>query len=323
MVTPSLAAGASLPSVSSGHRPGPDILYAKPPRSPQLENTGPWKAGPILVSGASAYRSGEFLYQDYVYDDRGARGTHDPNDPFDSGEFLYAPKWGTLTYPTDARFANNAADLVELRVRPLADSTAFRVTVNTLKDSARTAFTVALGSSSSPRAWPHGAGVKSPAALFLTVHGNHAELIDAATGTPRTPAPTASVDLARRQFDVRVPHTAWNPGRTKVRMAAGVGLWDPAAGKYLTPQAVASDTAPGGASSSGAALFNMAFRFHEHRNRPASAAANTFVEGAVGYAAEGSWWRERTQGDVLATGDVSDFSADVDFAKLADRVRDD
>jgi hypothetical protein len=55
------SAAASLPSVDSGHRPGPDVLYAPAPRAPQLENTGPWTAAPILVSGASAYRDGEFL----------------------------------------------------------------------------------------------------------------------------------------------------------------------------------------------------------------------------------------------------------------------
>src|SRR5688572_13552050 len=64
------AHAAGLPSVKSGARPGPDVLYAPPPRAPQLENTGPWKAAPILISGASAYRHGEFLYQDWIYDDR-------------------------------------------------------------------------------------------------------------------------------------------------------------------------------------------------------------------------------------------------------------
>ncbi len=63
-------------------RPGPAILYRKPARSPQLENAGVWHAKPILVSGASAYRDGEFLYQDFLYDDHGARGTApDPGDP--------------------------------------------------------------------------------------------------------------------------------------------------------------------------------------------------------------------------------------------------
>jgi len=50
------------------------------------------------VSGTSAYRGGEFLYQDYLFDDRGA------------GE--------TLTYPTDPRYAADAADLWSSGSRP-------------------------------------------------------------------------------------------------------------------------------------------------------------------------------------------------------------
>src|SRR5687768_10222382 len=176
------AAGSSLPEVPSGHRPGPDILYAPAASAPQLENAAPWRAEPILVSGATAYRDGEFLYQDFLYDDHGAAGAQDPEDPFSGLEFLFSPKHGTLTYPTDEQFADNAADLVELRVRPLPGATAFRVTLNTLADPERTAFTIALGSSPAPVPWPHGAGVRSPAELFLTVHGTTAELVDAATG---------------------------------------------------------------------------------------------------------------------------------------------
>src|SRR3954454_14574170 len=198
------ADASSLPGGSSGARPGPDILYAPPPPAPQLQNAAPWKAPPILVSGAEAYRDGEFLYQDYLYDDHGAGGTPDPNDPFSALEQLFSPRHGTLTYPTDPVFANNAADLVELRLKPLASATAFRVTLNTLRDPERTAFTIALGDSPEARAWPFGAGVRSPARLFLTVHGSTAVLTDAATGAPVSPAPTASVNLASRQIDVRV-----------------------------------------------------------------------------------------------------------------------
>src|SRR3954453_21923564 len=96
----------ALPGSASAHRPGPDILYAPPPRAPQLENTGPWKAAPILVSGASAYRDGEFVYQDFLFDDHGAAGAPDPSDPFSQS---FAPKHGTLTYPTDPAYADNAA----------------------------------------------------------------------------------------------------------------------------------------------------------------------------------------------------------------------
>ena len=314
-------AQASLPSVGSGHRPGPDVLYAPPPAAPQLENTGPWTAAPILISGASAYRDGEFLYQDFLYDDHGAQGVRDPNDPFSSEEFAFSPKNGTLTYPTDDAFANNAADFVEVRVKPLDGETAFRVTLNTLPEheTIEPAFTIALGSSAEPVEWPHDAGVSSPAQLFLTVHGDTAELRDADSDEVLDdPAPTASVDQARRQFDVRVPHEAWDPGSGTVRIAAGAGLWDTEEGGYLTPQVTATEDRPGGAAPAETppALFNVAFRFDEPMPDIENAVTNTILEGSVLAGADGAFWRERAQGDALAEGDVSDFFAEVDFGML-------
>jgi hypothetical protein len=76
-------AGAVTGSLYSGPgpRPGPDILYEPPATAPQLTNSGIWHAAPILVSGASSYRDGEFLYQDFLYDDHGANGgVRDPGD---------------------------------------------------------------------------------------------------------------------------------------------------------------------------------------------------------------------------------------------------
>src|SRR5438552_15887190 len=120
-----LAGGSSLYS-GPDPRPGPDVLYGAPAVAPQLENVGVWSAAPILVSGASAYRSGEFLYQDFLYDDSGAKQVGDPSDPRMAGNLFSRPN-GTYTYPTDGRYANNAADLVEFRVKPLRSATAFRV----------------------------------------------------------------------------------------------------------------------------------------------------------------------------------------------------
>ena len=311
------AHAASLPSVPSGARPGPDILYGPPVDAPQLQNAGPWRAKPILTSGATAYRNGEFLYQDWLFDDHGAVGQEDPQDPFSALEQLFSPKHGTLDYPSDPVYANNAADLVELRVKPLASETAFRVTLNTLNDPSKVGFTIALGDSPVPHEWPGGAGVSSPAQLFLTVHGTTATLTDAAGGTKLTPAPTATVDTNRRQFDVRVPHAAWDPGDATVQMAAGVGLWDAAGDGYLKPGPTRSATQPGGAAPNGEALFNMAFRSQEPVPKIYQPGGfNTIVEGGAGVKMDGSWWRERRQGDVLASGDVSQFAAQVDFAKL-------
>src|SRR5881409_946469 len=153
-----LAGGTSLYS-GPGPRPGPDVLYGAPAVAPQLENVGVWSAAPILVSGASAYRGGEFLYQDFLYDDHGAAEIPDPTDPKGGGNLFSKPN-GTYTYPTDARYANNAADLVEFRVKPLQRSTVFRVTLNTLKSKSLVAFTIAIGGrQGKPRAFPFGANV--------------------------------------------------------------------------------------------------------------------------------------------------------------------
>ena len=70
-LAPAAAHAASL-YTGTAPRPGPDILYEPLATAPQLTNSGYWKAEPILVSGAEAYRKGEYLYQDFLYDDHGA-----------------------------------------------------------------------------------------------------------------------------------------------------------------------------------------------------------------------------------------------------------
>jgi hypothetical protein len=309
-----------LPHVASGHRPGPDILYAAPPRAPQLENTGVWKAQPILVSGASAYRHGEWLYQDYLFDDHGASAGKQQSDPYGPNAHLYSSAGGTYVYPQSPTYANNAADLVEFRVKPLATATAFRVTLNTLKDASRSAFTVAIGGGTASAAWPYGAGVSSPASYFLTWHGRTAVLTTAA-GRVVSPAPAVHVDLLRRQITVTVPHRAWDPRRSTVRMTVGVGLWDTAAGTYLKPSTGdATASTPGGGTPTGVAIVNVGPRYDEPM--PVYAGSNMGDTAAAGEAAA-PWWRERKQSEQLALGDVSPFFADVDFGKLSKRVTDD
>jgi len=126
--------------------------------------------------------------------------------------------------------------------------------------------------------------VRAPAALFLTVHGQQAELIDATDGHAVTPTPTVMVDLERRQFEVHVATAAWNPANKPVRLAAGVGLWDLANNRYLIPVLTATATSPGGAGTltRPPAFFNVAFRFNEPMPNP-NQLTNT---GAS------SWWRE-------------------------------
>ena len=312
--------GAGAESLYTGPapRPGPDLLYAeRPPLAPQLTNRKPWRAKPILVSGSSAYRKGEFLYQDFLYDDSGARLTTDPEDERTAGN-LFSKHNGTYTYPTAEGYANNAADLVELRVKRLRRKTAFRVTLNTLKDSSLVAFSIAIGGTEGElEEFPFGANVQAPAELFLTVHPDgDAMVAELATADGETTAEyPARVLRRRRQVEVRIPRADWNPRRRTVRLAAGVGLWDAEGGQYLLPGASASESAPGGAGAAAApaAFFNVAFRGDEPFPAP------TESEQAIVNAA---WWRDREQGTALAAGDISEFFAEVSFRKLARRVRD-
>src|SRR3954451_15363657 len=187
-----------------GPRPGPKLLYSKPAKAPQLANAGIWKAKPILVSGTTAYRRGEFLYQDYLYDDNGARQTPDPADPRTAGNLFSKPN-GTYTYPTGEGYNNNAADFVELRVKPLHKATALRVTLNTLLDPSKIAFSIGIGRGKL-REFPFGANVRAPAKLFVTVHPSGKRLVADHKGPVK-------LSLRRRQIDARVPHRAGNPKR--------------------------------------------------------------------------------------------------------------
>jgi hypothetical protein len=304
-----------------GPRPGPKLLYSRPASSPQLGNSGIWKARPILVSGTTSYRSGEFLYQDFLYDDHGARQTFDAGDPRTAGNLFSKPN-GTYTYPTDKVYANNAADFVELRVKPLRTATAFRVTLNTLKDPSRVAFSIGIGRrKGAPHEFPFGTNVHAPAGLFLTVHPSGARLVGnlaRAGSSAKVPGRAPSVRLFRnrRQIEVRVSHRSWNPKRRSVRLWAGVGLWDAQNKRYLLPQATADSSHPGGAgtASAPAAFFNVAFRTHEAVQRPTEG-ANAITNAA--------WWRDRAQGNALAAGDITPLSTVVSLGKLGRRVRDD
>ena len=100
-----------------------------------------------------------------------------------------------------------------------------------LENPALVGFTIAIGGDPvTEYPWPNEAGVKSPAQPSLTVPGTTAVLTDAATGTVITPAPTVQVDLTRRQFEVSVPHAAWDPQAQTVRLAAGVASGTPPTG---------------------------------------------------------------------------------------------
>jgi len=294
-------------------QPGPAALNNPPPRAPQLENTGIWQAAPILVSGSTAYRNGEFLYQDFLYDDRGA--TTNGN----AGSTQLA-RSGRYTYPTNiAAYFENAADFVEVRLKLTATDTAVRLTYNSMSDASLVGATIALGGTAGTlRTIPFGANAVEPADVFITVNGTNAVVTDAAT-TAVLANLTATVDLVRRQIEVRLPFTAYDPrGKTSVRVAAATGLWNNTTSTYSIPGTTATATAPGGAGTlvNPPAFFNVAYRFNEP-----NASGQTYTR-----------WRDGVQGSTLAaivnvngvqTHDLSSFFATVDFVKLASGVDDD
>src|SRR5438309_5084374 len=282
---------AVAPAAERGPLPGPSILHAPPARAPQFENTGVWRAQPTRVCMTSAYRAGEFLYQDCVWDDNGG-------GPAYRWYFYTFDK--DYTYPTAPKYRNNAADLVEVRLKPLADATAVRLTFNTMTEPDLVATTIAVGGEAGQaKPVPHGADTVMPGQVFVTVHGTGGDIVDAATGQARCEIPTVTTDLERRQVDARIPYSAFDPrGQRAVRVGAASGLWDSAAGAYLQPRrGQPTETRPGGAlSDHPSAFFNAAFRYDE----PFDAA-----------------WRDHRQLAAITAGDLSPFFANVDFTKLA------
>ena len=311
LVTATSPASAAIAPASVNIQPGPAALNDPPPRAPQLENTGIWQAEPILVSGSTAYRKGEFLYQDWLYDDRGATTNAAAN----------LARSGRYTYPTNvAAYFENAADFVEVRLKLTATDTAFRLTYNSMSDPALVAATIAVGGTAGTlRTIPFGANAVEPADVFITVHGATAVVTDAVTGSVLANL-SATPDLERRQIEVRLPFAVYDPrGKSAVRVAAATGLWDAANNRYLIPGATATATTPGGAGTNvpnPPAFFNVAYRFNEP-----DASGQTFTR-----------WRDGVQGSTLAatitvdgvqTHDLSTYGPSVDFVKLASGIDDD
>lgn len=281
--TAPLPSAPSLPSVDSGSRPGPDVLYAPPPRAPQLENRDfRFTAAPLLVSATEAYVAGEYLYSDYLYDDHGSLAM--PVDPeqqtaTDSTTVnglsanALAFQVGSISYPTDPVYAGNAADLVEFRMVPGPQSTAYRFTLNTLRRADTTMVALALDTDRDPTTGtdtlPRDPGAAFPGTdAVLTTWGTGAEVSTfAADGALLRTTPVAvRADLEADQLTVTVPSAVQQPTGT-VRATLATGLHEPSTGGWKRPKAgPATADQPGGAGiydPSPSGVFNLGFRFTE------------------------------------------------------------
>ena len=247
----------SLPAVTSGHRPGPDVLYSPAPDIPQLQHHDARFAAPFVpVSGTEMYADGEYIYTDHLYDDFGS-------DTNGTGGQSLSPNTGDLTYSGDvSRHRNNAADLFEFRIAPGGTDVAYRFSLNTLvvRDSTLIALAfdrdgnAATGSSTL---------AKDPGAPFpgtdevLYTWGTGAQWSRwTGSGWSATAIDAVTVDLDANQITVVVPRALADPtGVWKATLA--VGLYDPSTGSWLAPTgSSASDPNP-------ADILNLGFRFDE------------------------------------------------------------
>ena len=226
-----------------------------------------------MVCGTAAYVDGEYLYQDYVFDDHGAdqrsvlsRAPSNTRSAYGS----FSAATGDLFYPNDHnRYAYNAADLLEFRARVDADpdegdEIVYRFTLNSMSEPDLTAVAVGIDTTASggpvdgESDWGYGLGdLGAPADHVLVTWGTGAELDGERLDDDRV-----SVDVERNQIEVRVP---LDPGVGTWRHYCVTGLWDTDAGQFKQPGVQPTDDTPGGARPSGnpPPVFNVGFRFDE------------------------------------------------------------
>ena len=267
--------GVSLPSVASGALPGPSALYEDPPAAPQLENRAPrFDAAPLLVSGTDAYVDGEYLYQDYIYDDWGAEtgGSANTTTCMDGRKHD-----GDLTYPTEFdRYGGNAADLVEFRIDDSPSSVAYRITLNTLRQENSTIVAIAFDTDNEATTGgtelPGDPGAPFPGTEeVLRVWGTGAAHDLWTDGRWVTTPLDVDTDLEANQMTIEVSRKISDPsGKWHTTVAVGLHDPGPVPGNWLLPQdddpvapRDARTTVGGANGKSPSGIFNLGFRFDE------------------------------------------------------------
>ena len=254
---------------------------------PSLPEADGWTFGDGFprTSGAGRYFKGSYYWSDFIYDDNGAVGAAAPTN-----ESSGAPAFGTYEYPEPAA-KGNGADIFRVAVHRKGDVTTWRVDWNTLVDPKLpiAAFTIDSDPVTGVAAWPANAGLTSAGMDWAVVlSGTSARVINLVTGATSPAALT--VDTDARSFVVStkaIPVT----GTAVVRVAAG--LADDAGTGFRT-----LDTAHG-ARPGQPNVYNVAFRDYAD-------------ESSVNNA-----WYDTAQTVALTSGgDVSAFSATVDWSKL-------
>jgi pimeloyl-ACP methyl ester carboxylesterase len=101
-----------------------------------------WRGEPTLISGTSRLDRGEWIYTDFVYDDYGADTGPAWGQP---NVVSLASTAGDARYPDGETYADNAADIVEVRVRASGPDLVVRVLLQTIIDPSVPAIWVQAG----------------------------------------------------------------------------------------------------------------------------------------------------------------------------------
>jgi hypothetical protein len=257
---------------------------------------GDWLGTTSGYGGTSQYSHGEFIYQDYIFDDLGAE-----TNSRSQQHGTFSPPSGDYRYPTDEkRYGYNAADLLELRLAADRDSLWILARMNTLKVPDSTVVAVAFDtdrrSTTGGGEWPFGAGLKVAGVdRVVTLWGTGGAITRLPSGAT-APLRDVGVDTANddNAIEARVPRGLLGGGPV-LRVWAATGLWDPSTRQWMpVPSGDPTATHPGGGSATvPARAFNVAFRPNE----------------------SGSYMEEG-QAAALANGDISALHADVDLRLL-------
>lgn len=270
-----------------------------PPSGSAQEAPG-WDGTSTMIGGTARYEAGEWIHQDFVYDDYGADTQRTGADQIVG----LASTSGDFRYPTADRYGHNAADIAEVRVQVSDDDLLVRVTMNTLRAPGTTVIGLGLDEGAAePRAWPLEAGVRSSWSRFVTVAEGVVHLTD---GGGTSQVGSADVDLEANTIDFAVPGAA---SGGPVGLTLGSGLWDDADGVWLAGESgnEPSEDAYSTGGETDVRVFDLAFNLDPAFDDPAAEPRSAN-------------WMEDGQSEALAAGDVAAFTRIPDPAKLSEAV---
>lgn len=275
-----------------------------------------WRAEPTMIAGTGRYAGGEYVWTDYPFDDDGTGSFQYPGE----GEPLVASEGGPGTAsPRGQRYGANAADVVEVRASADDAFVHLLVRLNFLNAVDSTAVGFAIDVDDDPTTgagtWPRGAAVATPGAdLFVTAFGSCAYVQDASGEVALDSiGGAAAVGTDANVMELALPRSLFGDGDV-VRIAAGAGLWDPAAGAWMVPTVGtrpgragnANDRPAGAVTPRDPAIFNLLFRGDE-----------TTVVSPADRGSPRTFQTDR-QNDTLLSGSTGGYVLDLDLARLGD-----